>query len=116
MKGRGGATIREITKASRARVDVHRNYESEKGGANSGQQNQPQQQQNVMTALNTASNSEKVISIFGKEGESISTACKKILEVSDGYQGYLFSQSKGWGGGAGTEEKMKFLRFYRSWT
>ena len=76
--GRGGATIREITKASRARVDVHRNYEAD---ANSGQQQQPANV--ILPALSTnAANSEKVISIFGKEGESISTACKKILEVS----------------------------------
>ena len=35
-----------------------------------------------MPALSSnAANAEKVISIYGKEGESISTACKKILEV-----------------------------------
>ena len=85
--GRGGATIREITKASRARVDVHRNYEMETGSVNPGQQHQLQQQQQhahngVLPVLsNNAANSEKVISIYGKEGESISTACKKILEV-----------------------------------
>jgi len=87
--GRGGATIREITKASRARVDVHRNYELETGGANQGQQQQQLQQQQhahnggVSALSNNAINSEKVISIYGKEGDSISTACKKILEVMD---------------------------------
>ena len=87
VAGRGGATIREITKASRARVDVHRNYELETGGANQGQQQQQLQQQQhahnggVSALSNNAINSEKVISIYGKEGDSISTACKKILEV-----------------------------------
>lgn len=52
--GRGGATIRGITQATRARVDVHRKENI--GGV------------------------EKAITIYGNP-ENCSSACKRILEV-----------------------------------
>lgn len=67
--GRGGATIRGITQATRARVDVHR-------------------KENVGSV-------EKAITIYGNP-ENCSSACKKILEVmtqeaTNTNKGYIFS-------------------------
>jgi len=60
--GRGGATIRNITQESRARVDVHRKMEP----ATSGQLGQL----------------EKAITVYGQP-ENCSAACKRILEVME---------------------------------
>lgn len=59
--GRGGATIRNITQESRARVDVHRKMEPA-----SGQLGQL----------------EKAITVYGQP-ENCSAACKRILEVME---------------------------------
>jgi len=64
--GRGGATIRNITQESRARVDVHsrRKVESGPGQVNSGSQ------------------LEKAITVYGQP-ENCTAACKRILEVME---------------------------------
>lgn len=59
--GRGGATIRNITQESRARVDVHRKMEPASGQGTGGQL-------------------EKAITVYGQP-ENCSAACRRILEV-----------------------------------
>jgi len=61
--GRGGATIRNITQESRARVDVHSRRKMEPASGQLGQL-------------------EKAITVYGQP-ENCSAACKRILEVME---------------------------------
>jgi len=61
--GRGGATIRNITQESRARVDVHSRRKMEPASGQLGQL-------------------EKAITVYGQP-ENCSSACKRILEVME---------------------------------
>jgi len=64
--GRGGATIRNITQESRARVDVHSRRKVENGPG----------------PLPAANQMEKAITVYGQP-ENCTAACKRILEVME---------------------------------